>query len=164
MENLQADEEQAAKKPWLSEALPQLHALSAPDVCYTADSVCVLAFTKPGADGKAPKDVYDNVMSAKAKYASTGGAKFAFMWVDGEKESGFASALGVSNPGLVALRTGKRTRFGKSELDDPLSSDALGSFLDRVLGGDIQYKPLKDGPPALNPPPEEEKDDKKKKK
>mmetsp|Transcript_35783 Transcript_35783/g.88032 ORF Transcript_35783/g.88032 Transcript_35783/m.88032 type:complete len:408 (-) Transcript_35783:294-1517(-) len=164
MENLAADEEQAAKKPWLSEAFPQLHALSAPDVCYNAEAVCVLAVTKSGPDGKAPKEVYDAVMAAKAKYTSTGGAKFAFMWVDADVETGFSSALGVGNPGLVALRTGKRTRFGKSELDNPLSSDSLGSFLDRVLGGDIQYKPLKDGPPALNPPPAEEKDDKKKKK
>ena len=27
----------------------------------------------------------------------------------------------------------------------------VSSFLDRVLGGDVQYKPLKDGPPALTP-------------
>jgi protein disulfide-isomerase A6 len=162
MENLAADEEQALKKPWLSESFPELHALSAPDVCYNSDAVCVIAFTKTGADGKAPKEVTDAIMSAKTKYGSTGGAKFVFMWADAEKEAGYATALGVTNPGLVAMRTGKRTRFGKSEMENPLGSDSLGNFLDRVLGGDLQYKPLKEGPPALNPPPVEEKAEKKK--
>ncbi len=163
MEKPAADEEEAMKKPWLSEPLPELHALSAPDICYGGEAVCVLAFTPAGADGKPSKDVYDAIMTAKNKHGNSGSSKFVFMWVDANKEQGFAGALGVSNPGLVALRTGKRTRYGKSELDNPLSADAIGSFLDRVLGGDIQYKPLKDGPPALNPPPPEQKDDKKKK-
>ena len=34
MENSAADEELAQKKPWLSEALPELTSLSAQDICY----------------------------------------------------------------------------------------------------------------------------------
>jgi hypothetical protein len=55
MEKPAADEEEAMKKPWLSDPLPELHALSAPDVCYGSEAVCVLAFTPAGADGKPSK-------------------------------------------------------------------------------------------------------------
>eukprot|EP00284_Hemiselmis_tepida_P017695 CAMPEP_0174927628 /NCGR_PEP_ID=MMETSP1355-20121228/19415_1 /TAXON_ID=464990 /ORGANISM="Hemiselmis tepida, Strain CCMP443" /LENGTH=394 /DNA_ID=CAMNT_0016173745 /DNA_START=26 /DNA_END=1206 /DNA_ORIENTATION=+ len=153
MEKPQQDEEDAAKRPWLTESFPEMHALSAPDVCYGADSVCVLAVTKSASDGKPPADLNNVVMSVKAKYSNSGSAKFSFTWIDSDKEKAFCEALGVSAPGLIALRTGKRTRFGRSELENPLSQEAIGNFLDRVIGGDIQYKPLKDGPPALNPPP-----------
>eukprot|EP00292_Cryptomonas_paramecium_P005861 CAMPEP_0113670062 /NCGR_PEP_ID=MMETSP0038_2-20120614/4926_1 /TAXON_ID=2898 /ORGANISM="Cryptomonas paramecium" /LENGTH=394 /DNA_ID=CAMNT_0000586033 /DNA_START=46 /DNA_END=1230 /DNA_ORIENTATION=- /assembly_acc=CAM_ASM_000170 len=149
LENLAADEEIALKKPWLSENVPEMTSQSAADICYNGDAVCILAFVKPGSDGKLEKSAYDMIMAAKSKYAS-GNAKFAFMWVNFAKESSFSAALGVdSQPALVALRTGKRTRYAKSE--GSFNSEGLSSFLDRVLGGDVQYKPLKDGPPALSP-------------
>jgi hypothetical protein len=164
MEKPAQDEEDAAKRPWLSESFPEMHALSAPDVCYNADSVCVITVTKPGADGKVPTDLNNVVQAIKTKYSNSGNAKFTFTWINGDKEKAFCDALGVTAPGLVALRTGKRTRFGRSEVDSPLSQENIGNFLDRVIGGDVQYKPLKDGPPALTPAPvEEKKDDKKKK-
>jgi len=149
MENLAADEEIALKKPWLSEAIPEMTSQSANDICYSGEAVCVIAFSKPGADGKLEKSAYDTLMQSKAKYA-TGNAKFAFMWVNFDRESSFSKSLGVeSQPAIVALRTGKRTRYAKSEND--FSSEGVSSFLDRVLGGDVQYKPLKDGPPPLSP-------------
>ena len=167
MENLAADEEIALKKPWLSEAIPELTSQSANDICYTGEAVCVIAFSKPGADGKVEKPVYDILMQAKSKHAS-GNAKFSFMWVNFERETSFSKSLGVeAQPALIALRTGKRTRFAKSEnefsqevfhsslilwlLNLTWHLQGVSSFLDRVLGGDVQYKPLKDGPPPLSP-------------
>jgi len=162
MENAAADEELAQKKPWLSEAVPQLTSLSAQDICYGGDAVCVIVAAKPTGEGKLPKDLYDVVMAAKGKY-STGNAKLTFMWVDADKEKGFCSALTMEGaPAMAVLRTGKRTRYARSEAE--VTSEGMGSFLDRVLGGDVQYKPLKEGPPALTEIKEEAKDDKKKKK
>ena len=55
-------------------------------------------------------------------------------------------------------------RFFTKPHDVPKDWVAYGSveWTDKVLGGDIQYKPLKEGPPALNPPPPEQKEEKKK--
>ena len=70
MENSAADEELAQKKPWLSEAVPELTSLSAQDVCYGADAWCVIVAGKRGADGKLEKSVLDTVIASKSKHAS----------------------------------------------------------------------------------------------
>ena len=62
MENLAADEEQALKKPWLQEAVPEMTSLSANDICYSGEAVCVIAFVKPGSDGKLDKPAFDMLM------------------------------------------------------------------------------------------------------
>jgi len=157
MENLAADEEQLLKKPWLTEALPEMTSLSAADICYNGDAVCVIAVVQPGADGKLAKAHADVLMSAKAKYSS-GNAKFSFMWMNANRDAAAAAAFGIENPpAVIAFRTGKRTRFARAESD--FTAEGLGAFLDRVLGGDVQYKPLKEGPPKLEavPPPEVKK-------
>jgi len=161
MENSAADEELAQKKPWLSEAVPELTSLSAQDVCYGADAWCVIVAGKRGADGKLEKSVLDTVIASKSKHAS-GSVKLAFMWVDAERESGFTKALGLEGtPKVAVMRTGKRTRYAKS--DDDVTSASLEKFLERVLNSDVQYTNLKGGPPELTKlePPA---DDKKKKK
>jgi protein disulfide-isomerase A6 len=161
MDNAQADEELAMKKPWLSEAVPELTSLSAQDICFGGDAVCVIVAATPSAEGKLPKAIYDVVMSAKGKY-STGNAKLNFMWVNVDREKGFCDKLDMpAGPAVAVLRTGKRTRYAKSETD--VTSEGVGAFLDRVLGGDVQYKPLKEGPPALTEVKEEPKKDSKKK-
>lgn len=84
------------------------------------------------------------------------------MWVDAERESGFTKALGLEGtPEVAVMRTGKRTRYAKS--DDDVTSASLEKFLERVLNSDVQYTNLKGGPPELTKlePPA---DDKKKKK
>jgi hypothetical protein len=117
MENLAADEEIALKKPWLSEAIPEMTSQSASDICYSGEAVCVIAFVKPTSDGKLEKSAYDVLMHSKSKYSS-GNAKFSFMWVNFDRENAFAKGLGVdAASSIVALRTGKRTRFAKSEGD-----------------------------------------------
>ena len=100
-------------------------------------------------------------MASKGKH-SGGTVKLSFMWVDAEREKTFVSALGIdSAPKVAVLRTGKRTRYAKSE--DAVTAANLEKFLERVLNSDVQYTNLKGGPPALTKiePPA---DDKKKKK
>jgi len=161
MENSAADEELAAKKPWLSEAVPELNSLSAQDVCYGADAWCVIVAGKRGADDKLEKPLLDIMTASKGKH-SGGTVKLSFMWVDAEREKTFVSALGIdSAPKVAVLRTGKRTRYAKSE--DDVTAANLEKFLERVLNSDVQYTNLKGGPPELTKiePPA---DDKKKKK
>merc|ERR1711966_271473 len=160
MENSAADEELAAKKPWLSEAVPELNSLSAQDVCYGADAWCVIVAGKRGADDKLEKPLLDIMTASKGKH-SGGTVKLSFMWVDAEREKTFVSALGIdSAPKVAVLRTGKRTRYAKSE--DDVTAANLEKFLERVLNSDVQYTNLKGGPPELTKiePPA---DDKKKK-
>mmetsp|Transcript_20467 Transcript_20467/g.41463 ORF Transcript_20467/g.41463 Transcript_20467/m.41463 type:complete len:407 (-) Transcript_20467:96-1316(-) len=157
MEAPGADEELAAKKPWLSESVPELTKLSAEDICYGTENVCVIVAAKPTAEGKLDKAVYDDISAAKSKF-NPGNGKYQFMWVNTEREKAFAQACGIeATPTIMALRTGKRTRFAKSEAD--FSEKSLSEFLQRLPVGDVQYKPLKDGPPALEDiaPPEDPK-------
>jgi len=158
MENSAADEELAQKKPWLSEALPELTSLSAQDICYGADAWCVIVAGKRAADGKLEKGLLDTMVASKGKHAS-GSVKLAFMWVDAEREKTFTSALGIeAAPKVAVLRTGKRTRYAKSE--DEVTGANLEKFLERVLNSDVQYTNLKTGPPELTkiePPAEEKK-------
>jgi hypothetical protein len=59
------------------------------------------------------------------------------MWVDAERESGFTKALGLEGtPKVAVMRTGKRTRYAKS--DDDVTSASLEKFLERVLNSDVQ--------------------------
>ena len=97
--------ELAQKKPWLSEALPELTSLSAQDICYGADAWCVIVAGKRGGDGKLEKGLLDTMIASKSKHAS-GSVKLAFMWVDADREKTFTSALGIeSAPRVAVLRT-----------------------------------------------------------
>mmetsp|Transcript_23127 Transcript_23127/g.35209 ORF Transcript_23127/g.35209 Transcript_23127/m.35209 type:complete len:405 (-) Transcript_23127:85-1299(-) len=158
MEQPGADEELAAKKPWLSESVPELTKLSAEDICYGTENVCVIVAATPTAEGKLDKGVYDEIAAAKSKF-NPGNGKYQFMWLNTDREKAFVSATGLeaATTTILALRTGKRTRFAKSEA--AFSEKALSEFLQRLPVGDVQYKPLKDGPPALEEiaAPEEKK-------
>jgi hypothetical protein len=157
MENAAADEELAQKKPWLSEAVPELTSLSAQDVCYGADSWCVIIAGKRGADGKLEKSLLDTVVASKSKHSSAA-VKLSFMWVDAERETSFTAALGLEKNRVAVMRTGKRSRYAKSE--DEVTPATLEKFLERVLNSDVQYTNLKGGPPELSkiePPADEKK-------
>jgi hypothetical protein len=157
MENAAADEELAQKKPWLSEAVPELTSLSAQDVCYGADSWCVIIAGKRGADGKLDKSLLDTVVASKSKHSGAA-VKLSFMWVDAERETSFTAALGLASNRVAVMRTGKRSRYAKS--DDEVTPASLERFLERVLNSDVQYTNLKGGPPELSkiePPADEKK-------
>lgn len=141
--------ELAQKKPWLSEALPELTSLSAQDICYGADAWCVIVAGKRGGDGKLEKGLQDTMIASKSKHAS-GSVKLAFMWVDADREKTFTSALGIeSAPRVAVLRTGKRTRYAKS--DDDVTGANLEKFLERVLNSDVQVLSPLPFPPLPSP-------------
>jgi hypothetical protein len=54
-------------------------------------------------------------------------------------------ALGLAWDGeakVVAIKSGKRNRF--AVMDGQLTSGSLAQFVDKILGGDVQYSPLKE--------------------
>ena len=58
---------------------------------------------------------------------------------------GFVGALGLAWDGeakVVAIKSGKRNRF--AVMDGQLTSGSLAQFVDKILGGDVQYSPLKE--------------------
>ena len=68
---------------------------------------------------------------------------FSFVWIDAAAQRSFARAFGLREgdaPALVAVKTGKRNRFAaRSGAVDVAGASA---FLDKILGGDQQFKPI----------------------
>ena len=105
----------------LYEVIPEMTSQTANDICYSVNAVCVIAFSRPGYDGRVEKPMHDILMQAKAKYFS-GKTNFAFMWVNFEKGTFFSTSLEVySQPSLVALKTGDETRYAKTDKNFKLS-------------------------------------------
>lgn len=140
-------DDDGSDKPWLSETIPELTSLSADDVCFKFDGMCVVAVTKSG-DGKIPKNIQDTLVNVKAKFERQiqRGAKFSFVWLNAAVEKAFSEGLQMSGetPGFAALKLGKRNRFAALEGD--FTEDNISTFLDRVLGGDARYTSLQPVP------------------
>lgn len=72
---------------------------------------------------------------------------FSFVFVDANSQGDFIGAFGLTAadaPRLVAVKTGKRNRFAVYE--GSLELKAASEFLDRILGGDMQFKAIADLP------------------
>lgn len=74
---------------------------------------------------------------------------FSFVWIDGGAQADFAKAFGVKKshaPTLVAVKSGRRNRFATLTAanagDGGLDERAASAFLDKILGGDMQFKPI----------------------
>lgn len=68
---------------------------------------------------------------------------FSFVFVDANSQGDFIGAFGLTAadaPRLVAVKTGKRNRYAVFEGDIALKP--ASEFLDRILGGDMQFKNL----------------------
>eukprot|EP00873_Tetraselmis_striata_P018593 jgi/Tetstr1/438857/TSEL_027366.t1 len=102
--------------------------------------ICVLAF----ADGEEFAGKEDLVALSR-KYRND---PFSFAWVDVRKQAEFAAGFGLdpaAAPGSLAIiKHGKRTRFAMH--DGAVEAAAVSKLLDRVLGGDVAFKPLKPVP------------------
>ena len=73
---------------------------------------------------------------------------FSFVWIDGGAQAEFAKAFGVKKsraPALVAVKSGRRNRFATltaASAGDGLDERTASAFLDKILGGDMQFKPI----------------------
>lgn len=121
-----------------------------PTHCFGgAKSVCVLALLPQGTTS-CPEPLSD-----LARRNRNDPVQFAWL-KNAHKQEEFVAGFGLTLdalPKLVAVKPGKRSRFAVLEAagDDALELKAMGSFVDRILGGDMQFKPLKPLP-ELEPP------------
>jgi len=117
-----------------------------PTHCFGgAKSVCVVALLPQGASG------CPEALSDVARRNRNDPVQFAWLR-NAHKQEEFVAGFGLALdalPKLVAVKPGKRSRF--AVLDGELEVKAMGSFVDRILGGDMQFKPLKPLP-ELEPP------------
>lgn len=108
---------------------------------------CVLLVVDAGGTDEFPENAL--MIELSKKYRND---PFSFVWIDGGVQSETANAFGVKKrnaPSLVAVKSGKRNRF--AVLNGPVLDEAVASvFLDKILGGDMQFKPIK-ALPALEP-------------
>ena len=68
---------------------------------------------------------------------------FSFVWIDAAAQRSFARAFGLRKgdvPALVAVKTGKRNRFAARV--GAVDVAGASAFLDKILGGDQQFKPI----------------------
>ena len=76
---------------------------------------------------------------------------FSFVWLDAGSQPEFAEALGVSPedaPALLVVKHGKRPRLARHQ--GQLTAAEVAPFLDRVLGGDVAFAPLKELPELMS--------------
>ena len=76
---------------------------------------------------------------------------FSFVWLDAGAQPEFAEALGVSPadvPALLVIKHGKRPRLARYQ--GQLTAAEVAPFLDRVLGGDVTFAPLKELPELMS--------------
>lgn len=66
----------------------------------------------------------------------------SFTWMDGPSQAEFLRTFGVTWEGkarVIAIKTGKKNRYAIHEG----GADSADVFVDRILGGDMQFRPLK---------------------
>ena len=109
-------------------------------------SLCALALVAPAPGGAFAED--GALAELARKYRND---PVSFVWLDASAQPEFAAALGVEAaqaPALVVVKHGKRPRVARME--GPLTAAGAAAFLDRVLGGDVQFAPLKELPELVS--------------
>lgn len=136
-----SSQDSAASKAWLSEPLPEMHEKSAGDICLNLEGyLCVLVFTKSKPEGALKADLIKLSQHYSEKAAR--GSSFKFMWVDAEKESAWAKALGVeSEPAAVVLNPGRRKRY-VSHLAAITFQDIVNT-VEKINSGDMRFVAVK---------------------
>jgi len=109
-----------------------------PTHCFGGSkAICVIALL-PESAPKCPEAVLD-----LARRNRNDPVQFA--WLRAHKQPEFVQGFGLELSGLpklVAVKVGKRNRF--AVLDCDMSElKPMGAFVDRILGGDMTFKPLK---------------------
>ena len=141
------NEESAATKPWLSEPLPELQAVSSKDLCLEKSGSCVILVL----DVAPTPDQIQLMKDVNSKFVSNledRGPQFSFMWVNNQVESAFTSAFGISKvPSVIVLRaaTSKYLTF-----TDEISQQALTKVLEKIVSGEGKFTKLKSDIPKFS--------------
>lgn len=144
----------AGAKPWLSEAIPELTARSAKDICLEANgALCVVIFNHE----KPSKTALDTVKEVRRRYDNKidRGLKYNFMWVNANQQKEWTKLFQVTDlPTTIILNPGKRKRY--LTIAGDLEFDRLSRFvftidaqLEKITGGDARFEPLREELPSL---------------
>jgi len=108
-----------------------------PTHCFGgAKAICLIALM-PAGTSKCPEAVAE--LSKRHRNDNV-----QFAWLRSQKQEDFVLGFGIEMsqlPQLVAVKVGKRNRFAK--LEGELAISPMGGFVDRILGGDMSFAPLK---------------------
>jgi len=134
-------------QPWLEQDVPELTAKSGPAICFKGEGLCVI-YLKDGAITPAETTMLTGVSSKFTSQLAGRGAKFKFMWMNLAIETGFKDLFEAAQmPSAVVFNPHKRLRFTKLDHgeDNDIKGDesSLSSLMDKVLGGDARFTPVK---------------------
>jgi len=134
-------------KPWLNEAVPELHGKSSDDVCFAHQkTLCVMLVHQ----GKPENSLIDTLKDVRREYENKldRSVSFKFMWIDSQTQKEFTGAFKASSPSIIILNHGRRTRYLHVEGKPTYTS--ITSQLEKILGGDARFSPLRTELPKLN--------------
>eukprot|EP00238_Polyblepharides_amylifera_P002545 CAMPEP_0196573778 /NCGR_PEP_ID=MMETSP1081-20130531/3620_1 /TAXON_ID=36882 /ORGANISM="Pyramimonas amylifera, Strain CCMP720" /LENGTH=428 /DNA_ID=CAMNT_0041891605 /DNA_START=21 /DNA_END=1307 /DNA_ORIENTATION=+ len=111
--------------------------------CFASSkkSICLFAAVKSAGDEFPEKST---LVELSKKYRND---PVAVGWLPGSQQTEFLAGFGVQwedHPVVIAVKTGKRKRF--AVMEGEVSLVKLSDFVDRILGGDLQFSPLKSVP------------------
>lgn len=106
-------------------------------------SICLIAVVAAGGDEFIERDT---LIDLSKKYRND---PLSFTFVDGRSQTEFISGFGVTwdgSPKVIAIKTGRKNRFAVMDVEASFSQSTISSFVDKILGGDMMFKPLKQVP------------------
>jgi hypothetical protein len=134
-------------QPWLSQEVPELTAKSSNPICFKGEGLCVI-FLKDSAATQSEIDMLSGLSKKFTSQLSDRGAKMKFMWLNLGIETAFKDLFEPSQlPSAVVFNPHKRLRFTKLDHgeDNEIKGDeaAIATLVDKVLGGDARFTPVK---------------------
>jgi hypothetical protein len=142
-DNKPPTETPAVSKPWLEEEVPQIYRESANDVCFKQENLCLIYLKSEGSIGDQEISMLKDI---KEKYGNEL-PNLKLGWMDLSVEESFGELFQVGKlPSAVVFNPHKRLRFAKLGDSQKPDKKGLTDLLDRILGGDGRYKPVKQLP------------------
>jgi hypothetical protein len=134
-------------QPWLTQEVPELTAKSSSSICFKGEGLCVI-YLKDGVVTQSETDMLTGLSKKFTSQLSDRGAKMKWMWINLALEPGFKELFEPAQmPSAVVFNPHKRLRFTKldhgEEGDIKGDEQGLANLVDKVLGGDARFTPVK---------------------
>jgi len=134
-------------QPWLSQEVPELTAKSSSSICFKGEGLCVI-YLKDGAVDQKETDMLTGLSKKFTSQLSDRGAKMKWMWLNLALEPEFKALFKPAQmPSAVVFNPHKRLRFTNLDHGEEglVKGDeqGLANLVDKVLGGDARFTPVK---------------------
>lgn len=136
-------------KPWLFEPIPEITNDSVKDVCTGLEkTLCVILFSPE----KPSDDVINTLKAIKSNYEnSLNSFSFKFSWINSSQHNDWVEKFNIEDKTQIDVRIfnpGRRKRFLK--LESEFNKEAIEGLLEKLLGGDARFTPLRGDIPAFS--------------